>query len=133
MCNVQLGGLSSSMTHGAGVPHMIPKSIKPIAAGFNTHQIFGEYGLNLIQDETQPHWFSDENQWVNAERATSANFENVPPPSYINLPPHTAVVSTVPPLGQPNYFNQFYKPNLASWFPVTATPTPADCNTICYE
>ena len=33
------------------------------------------------KDVTQPHGFSDANQWVNAEPATSANFENVPSPS----------------------------------------------------
>ena len=46
----------------------------------------------------------------------------------MNIPPHTAVVSAVPPVGHPTYFSQFYNPNLASWFPATASPTPAVCN-----
>ena len=56
---------------------------------------------------------------MNAESATSANFENVPSPSYINLPSHTEVVSAVHPVGVPTHFSQF---------PATATPTPAVCN-----
>ena len=94
--NAKLGGLSSTMMYGADSPHMIPKY--PL---LDTQQKIGEYGSNLNQNVTQPHRFSDINQWVNTEPTTSASFENVLSPSYINLPAHTAVVSIVPPEGHP--------------------------------
>ena len=104
VCKAQLGGLSFTM---------IRKSFTEVAAGTIAQQNDGDYGSNLNHDVTQPHGFSDANQQINTEPATSANFENVSSPSYIKLLRHTAVVSASPPVSHPNYFSQFCNPNLA--------------------
>ena len=113
------------MMHRTESPLMTPKSLTQIVAGTNTVQNVDEYGSKLNQDVTQPHPFSDANQWVKAEPATSTNFENVPSPSYMTLPNRTAAVLAVPVVGNPTFFSQFFNPNLSSWFLTTATPTPA--------
>ena len=40
----------------------------------------------------------------------------------MNIPPHTAVVSAVPPVGHPTYFSQFYNPK-------PRVVVPCNCNT----
>ena len=77
MCIAQLGGLSSTMMHGAEVSPMIPKSLTQVAAGTITQQKIGEDESNINQDVTSAHRYSDANQWAHAEPATSVKFENV--------------------------------------------------------
>ena len=112
------------------VPPSVPKSFRKVAAGSNTHQNIGEYGSNLNENETQSQRFSDANQWVNAKSATSAVSESISSPSYKNLPPHFAVVLAILLVGHSTYFNYFSNPNLTSWFPATATPNSAVCNSL---
>ena len=82
----------------------------------------------LNQDERQPRPFSVANHWSNADHAKTAEYENVHSPSFLNLAPHTAVVTAVLPVGYASLFNQFYNANLASYFHALATMTPTVCN-----
>ena len=124
LCIARLGDLSSTMMHGAEVSPMIPKPLAQVAAGTITQQNIGEDESNINRDVTSAHRYSDANQWAHAEPATFVSFENVLSPSYLNLPPPSAVFSAVAPVVRPIHFSQFYNRNFASCLPASATPTP---------
>ena len=111
---------------------MIPRSLTQIAANTENQNKIGNYLSTLNQDERQPRPFSVTNQWSNADHAPSAEYENVQSWSFLNLAPHTAVVTAVLPVGYASFFNQFYNANLASYFHALATMIPAVCNPLVF-